>query len=81
MISGGVMMYLSQLYGKYVSRSWQEEFSLANIVGSTPDKKNTNTDTPDITPDINPFTGDLARDLDMIDVSDLAAVEFVSSTG
>jgi hypothetical protein len=77
MISGGVMMYLSQLYGKYVSRSWQEEFSLANIVGSTPDKKNTNTDTPDI----NPFTGDLARDLDMIDVNDLAAVEFVSSTG
>jgi hypothetical protein len=81
MIAGGVMMYLSQLYGKYVSRSWQEEFSLANIVGSTPDKKDTNTDSPDITADINPFTGDLARDLDTIDVSDLAAVEFVSSTG
>jgi hypothetical protein len=31
MIAGGVMMYLSQLYGKYVSRSWQEEFSLSNI--------------------------------------------------
>ncbi len=33
MIAGGVMMYLSQLYGKYVSRSWQEEFSLSNIFG------------------------------------------------
>ncbi len=81
MIAGGVMMYLSQLYGKYVSRSWQEEFSLENIVGSDSDKKDTNTDTPDITADVNPFTGDLARDLDKIDVSDISAVEFVSGTG
>lgn len=80
MIAGGVMMYLSQLYGKYVSRSWQEEFSLSNIIGSVSDKKDTKADISDIAADINPFTGDLARDLDKIDVSDIAAVEFVSST-
>jgi membrane protein insertase Oxa1/YidC/SpoIIIJ len=34
MIAGGVMMYLSQLYGKYISRSWQDEFSLSNLRGA-----------------------------------------------
>lgn len=32
--AGGVMIYLSQLYGKYVSRSWVEELSMGNIFPS-----------------------------------------------
>ncbi len=34
MISGAVMIGLSQLYGRQVSRSWSEEFSLENFVSS-----------------------------------------------
>ncbi len=81
MIAGGVMMYLSQLYGKYVSRSWQEEFSLSNIFDSVSGEKVNETDISDITPDANPFTGELAQDLDKIDVSGISAVEFISNTG
>lgn len=29
------MIYLSQLYGKYVSRSWKDELALKNIVGES----------------------------------------------
>ena len=35
MISGGVMIALSQLYGKSVSRGWTEEFSLENFSAGT----------------------------------------------
>lgn len=81
MIAGGVMMYLSQLYGKYVSRSWQEEFSLSNIFQTVSGEKETPEDIPDSTPDINPFTGELALDLEKMDASGISAVEFVSLSG
>jgi Predicted membrane protein (DUF2339) len=81
MIAGGVMMYLSQLYGKYVSRSWQEEFSLSNIFQTVWVEKETSEVATDNTPDINPFTGELALDLEKMDASDISAVEFVSPSG
>lgn len=31
MVTGGAMIYLSQLYGKYVSRSWSEELRISNF--------------------------------------------------
>lgn len=31
MVTGGTMIYLSQLYGKYVSRSWSEELGISNF--------------------------------------------------
>lgn len=31
MITGGIMIYLSQLYAKYVSRSWSDELSFSNV--------------------------------------------------
>lgn len=101
MIAGGVMMYLSQLYGKYVSRSWQEEFSFSNIFGdgflhptdtivATSSQKSQTTTTHttenkkdvfDSIPDINPFTGELAQDMEKIDIKSISAVEFVSISG
>ena len=87
MIAGGVMMYLSQLYGKYVSRSWQEEFSISNIIGSlsgsdtVPKQKDTPTTQEESIEDVNPFTGELGMTLDQIDVSNISNVEFTSLTG
>jgi hypothetical protein len=75
------MMYLSQLYGKYVSRSWQEEFSLSNIFQTVWVEKETSEDATYNTPDINPFTGELALDLEKMDASSISAVEFVSPSG
>jgi hypothetical protein len=87
MIAGGVMMYLSQLYGKYVSRSWQDEFSLSNLLGTdfwtpeTPSQKSAHRVDPGDTTDINPFTGELGVELSKIDVSQIASVEFTSVSG
>lgn len=35
MITGGIMIYLSQLYAKYVSHSWSDELSFSNIFSRT----------------------------------------------
>jgi hypothetical protein len=81
MVAGGVMMYLSQLYGKYVSRSWQEEFSLSNIFQTVSGEREFLQDTPEGIKDVNPFTGELALDLEKMDASGISAVEFVSASG
>jgi hypothetical protein len=87
MIAGGVMMYLSQLYGKYVSRSWQQEFSFSNIFSTgsgdttTPSEDSSHREDPEDIPDINPFTGELGIELTKMDVSQIVAVEFVSQSG
>jgi hypothetical protein len=81
MVAGGVMMYLSQLYGKYVSRSWQEEFSLSNIFQTVSGEREIPQDTPESINDVNPFTGELALDLEKMDATGISAVEFVSASG
>lgn len=77
------MIYLSQLYGKYVSRGWSLELSFSNIIGTTFDTKNSSTESmidKDINLDIeiNPFIGELDSELKNIDVSEYSAVSFIT---
>lgn len=72
MVAGWLMIYLSQLYGKYVSRSWKDELALKNIVGesSVPMR-----DVPE--KNENPFIWDLGSELKNISVSAFSAVRFI----
>lgn len=60
MVTGGIMIYLSQLYGKYVSRTWTDELSFSNIIPL---------DTLTKEDEKNPFDGELQSDMKGIDVS------------
>lgn len=67
------MVYLSQLYGKYVDKSWSEEFRLAHIFSgvfaSGAPTQHTLSDLP--------FHEDLAKELRGVDISDVSSVEFI----
>ncbi len=72
MVSGGVMIALSQLYGNSVRRSWTEEFSWDNFHFSLPSE--------DLPPDESheeemPFSEDIAITLKDIDISDISSVQ------
>ena len=66
MVTGGILIYLSQLYGKFVSRSWGDELSLTNIVSGIGEGNETQTpQNEDTLPDedYDPFRGDISADL------------------
>ena len=68
MITGGIMIYLSQLYAKYVSRSWSDELSFSNVF----------TKSKEASLEINPFRWEIATDLQNIDVSHISRAVFRS---
>lgn len=85
MIAGWLMIYLSQLYGKYVSRWWSMELSFSNIIGDIFDSNNSKTEpisknNTDSTIEINPFIGELDIELKNIDVSTLSGVSFITNS-
>ena len=84
MISGGVMIALSQLYGKSVSRGWTEEFSLENFSGGT-SKNSEKTESSKQWSwedrESNPFTSELADSLKEVDISDVALVRLLDQSG
>lgn len=85
MIAGWLMIYLSQLYGKYVSRGWSEELSVFNIIGksflsseesdSSHEKSNSSTNNQYVD-EQNPFIGELDTELKNVSVSAYSAVIF-----
>lgn len=76
MVSGGVMIALSQLYGRRVNRSWNDEFSLSNFNAFLPSSSQDDTDTADM-----PFNEYLAEDLRKVDISHLSAIQLMDHTG
>jgi Predicted membrane protein (DUF2339) len=72
MISGGIMIYLSQLYGKYVSRGWSLEFSLSNVLWES----SSASFTEEMKEGENPFRWELDMELTKVTVSHLSAVKF-----
>ncbi len=83
MIAWGLMIYLSQLYGRYVSRPWNEEFSLSSILGSLtrPDTQ-VWMDIPDIgsSDEIHPFSDELEHELENTSVSHLSGARFMPNS-
>lgn len=86
MVTGGLMIALSQLYGRSVKRGWSEEFSWRNFsdisaalddAGEGKIKMATKISTSED----NPFTGSVAEELGKIDVSQVLAVRFVDASG
>ena len=76
------MIYLSQLYAKYVSRSWSEEFSLGYFIGglsSVSDKESMEVDLKQ--EEGTPFSLELEGELKNIVVSDISNVRFISKSG
>lgn len=80
MVTGGLMIALSQLYGRSVKRGWSEEFSWKNFSnGITP---KTSDEIPEGgEAEANPFTGPVAEELAGIDVSDVVGVRFTDLDG
>lgn len=84
------MIYLSQLYGKYVSRSWGEELSFTNIIGdsfvspeqgvTSPQMNDSSSNTQDVA-EKNPFIGELDTELKNVSVSAYSAVIFRTNSG
>ncbi len=85
MIAGWLMIYLSQLYGKYVSRWWSLELSFSNIIGDVFESKDSHRE-PIVennivsNTEINPFIWELDIELKNIDVSDFSGVTFISTS-
>lgn len=77
------MIYLSQLYAKYVSRSWSEEFSLEYFTRglSSNDSKTENTEIDSSQTEGTPFSLELERELKDIIISDISSVRFISKLG
>jgi Predicted membrane protein (DUF2339) len=79
MVAGGTMIYLSQLYARYVARSWSEEFSLENVFSElhidpvVDDVQKPVSDTSES----NPFSPELAQEMQHISVDHLSGVRFV----
>lgn len=66
MVTGGILIYLSQLYGKFVSRPWAEELSLTNIILNTREENEIQVSRSEDAPiddDYDPFRGDISADL------------------
>jgi hypothetical protein len=85
MISWGVMIGLSQLYGRSVKRSWTEEFSFENFWISSPNRDTSNHQTiseksNDATEDM-PFSEGIAQDLKKVDISDIEKVQLLDNSG
>lgn len=81
MITGWVMIALSQLYGKSVKRTWSDEFSSSNFAwfvsfASLSSSENYTTEKQDI-----PFTDEVAQHLKRIDISDISLIRLVSTHG
>ncbi len=73
------MIYLSQLYGKHVSRSWSEELDISNIL---PKKLPPVVESQDTVEDHNiPFDEALTRELENTDITDISGVRFVHRSG
>jgi hypothetical protein len=75
MISGGLMIWLSQLYGKHVDRSWSLEFSLGNFSFDPKEKNEENSDEP------IPFSENIAHSLRDIDITSVSAVKMSDPSG
>ena len=72
------MIYLSQLYGKHVSRSWSDELDISNILP----KKSPPIEPEDMGEDQNiPFDETLTRELENTDITDISGVRFVHRSG
>ena len=89
MVSGGLMIYLSQLYGNYVHRGWKDEFSLSQIFGFlhftdediTPSMNTVEEQDSFKEQEVDPFHQDLAKELKGISVAEFSGVRFVSLSG
>lgn len=77
------MITLSQLYGRRVSRTWSEEFSIRNFglsSGDSPHREPTaETDIHDGDESM-PFDESIASDLRKFDISQIASVELRDMT-
>lgn len=82
MISWGVMIALSQLYGNSVKRTWSEEFSFENFASSLPKdrKKDTPTDTVSSSSDDMPFSSLLAEDISKLDIGHIASIALMDNS-
>lgn len=85
MVAWGLMIYLSQLYGKYVSRGWSLELSFSNIIGDIftlwdDIEESISQKSTEPTMEINPFIWELEIDLKDIMVSEFSGVSFISTS-
>lgn len=82
MFAGGIMIWLSHIYGNAVTRSWSEEFSLDNFRHDTPENSAENT--PQQTPVSDegvPFSPLIAQDIAHVDISGISHIDLVDTTG
>jgi hypothetical protein len=86
MIAGSTMIYLSQLYAKFVSRSWREEFSFENFAFDS-DQINVSeeaisppSEIDDLSQD-DPFAPELSEQMKSISISHLSGVRLHSGDG
>lgn len=82
MISGGVMIALSQLYGRRVNRPWSEEFAFSNFLTGGPNFPWNESDVWIIQeqpshPDDMPFDETIASDLRNFDISQIVSIELL----
>lgn len=80
MVTGGVMIWLSQIYGNAVTRSWSEEFSWNNFHFPVLDTPTMDTSTASQDDSI-PFSEDITATLQQIDVSNLEAIQYIDRDG
>lgn len=82
MITGGIMIAISQLYWKRMNRPWGEEFAFSNFLPPpTPDSRKVDigeTEESSSSPDDMPFDEVIANDLKKFDISQIASIELQS---
>ncbi len=71
------MIYLSQLYAKYVSRTWREEFGLSNLIPNFTTQESIKQNISS-SADEPVFSLELEKELKYIVVSDMSSVKFIS---
>ncbi len=80
MVTGWLMIYLSQLYGKHVSRVWSEELDVSNIF---PQSLMESIIASDDTPweGVSPFDSILDTELQSTEITGITAVKFIHTSG
>ncbi len=86
MVTGWLMIYLSQLYGRFVSRGWSEELSFSNITTGFSREEETKHEEVVMSEDseevieIDPFVWELQNEVHHVSVSEYSGVIFISNT-
>ncbi|GAB0174952.1 MAG: hypothetical protein HHAS10_08310 [Candidatus Altimarinota bacterium] len=84
MITGGIMIAISQLYGRRVNRPWNEEFALSNFANNSQSAMIINDEMQGehpSSPDDMPFDESISNDLKEFDISHISSIELQNLSG